>query len=176
MRAWMDAHPREVVTVIIQDEVSPADTATAFDRAGLTPLVHVPRPGQPWPTLGQMIDSGHRLVVMMENRGGGPAYPWLVPAFDFVQDTPYSNPTVADLRCERLRGTARSPLLLLNYWLGNGFRSLVTDARKINALGVLGPYLDRCRQERGMLPNFVAVNFYDEGDLFTAVDRLNGVG
>ena len=122
-----------------------------------------------------MIDSGHRLVVMMEKHGGGTANPWLVPAFDFVQDTPYSNPTVADLRCERLRGTARSPLLLLNYWLGNGFRSLVTDARKINALGVLGPYLDRCRQERGMLPNFVAVNFYDEGDLFPAVDRLNGV-
>jgi hypothetical protein len=26
-----------------------------------------------------------------------------------------------------------------------------------------------------MLPNFIAVNFYNEGDLFRVVDELNGV-
>jgi hypothetical protein len=121
-----------------------------------------------------MIDSGRRVVVMMERHGGGTAYPWLLPAFTYVQDTPFANPTAADLRCDRLRGTAASPLLLVNHWLAD-FRSLVTDARKINALPVLGPYLARCRQERGMLPNFVAVNYFDEGGLFRAVDQLNGV-
>jgi hypothetical protein len=174
VRAWLDAHPREVVTFIIEDAVTPADTAAVFDRAGLTPLVRTQPLGQPWPTLGQMIDSGHPVVVMMERHGGGSAYPWLLPAFSYVQDTPFTNPTVADLRCDRLRGTAESPLLLVNYWLAN-FRSLVTDARKINALGVLGPYLARCEKERGMLPNFVAVNFFEEGDLFRAVDQLNGL-
>jgi len=112
-------------------------------------------------------------VVMMERHGGGSAYPWLLPAFRYVQDTPFTNPTVADLRCDRERGTGDSPLLLVNYWLAN-FGSLVSDARTINALGVLGPYLARCEKERGMLPNFVAVNFFDEGDLFRAVDQLNG--
>jgi hypothetical protein len=174
VRAWLDAHPREVVTFIVEDVVTPADTAAVFDRAGLTPLVDTQDPGQPWPTLGQMIDSGRRVVVMMERHGGGTAYPWLLPAFTFIQDTPFTNPTLVDLRCDRKRGTDTSPLLLLNYWLAN-FDSLVTDARKINALPVLGPYLARCKQERGMLPNFVAVNFFDEGDLFRAVDQLNGV-
>ncbi len=175
VRAWLDAHPREVVTFIVEDQVTPADTAAVFDRVGLTPLVHTQQPGQPWPTLGQMIDSGRRVVVMMERHGGGTAYPWLLPAFAYVQDTPFTNPTAADLRCDRERGTAASPLLLLNYWLAN-FRSLITDARTINALPVLGPYLERCRRERGMLPNFVAVNFFDLGDVFRAVDQLNGVG
>jgi hypothetical protein len=161
---------------VIEDSVSPTDTAAVFDQAGLTPLVHTQAVGQPWPTLGQMIDSGHRVVVMMERHGGGAAYPWLLQAFEWVQDTPFSNPTVADLRCERKRGTASNPLLLLNYWLGNDFRSLVTDAQKINAHAVLAPYLARCRQERGMLPNFIAVNYFDQGDLFGAVDKLNGVG
>jgi hypothetical protein len=174
VRAWLDAHPREVVTFIVEDEVTPADTAGVFDRAGLTPLVHAQPLGRPWPTLGQMIDSGRRVVVMMERHGGGPAHPWLLPAFSYVQDTPFTNPTVADLRCDRLRGTADGSLLLVNYWLAN-FQSLVSDARKINALGVLGPYLARCEKERGMLPNFVAVNFFDQGDLFRAVDRLNGL-
>jgi len=26
------------------------------------------------------------------------------------------------------------------------------------------------------LPNYVAVNFYDQGDVFRVVDRLNGFG
>jgi hypothetical protein len=176
VRAWLDAHPREVVTVVIEDSVSPADTAAVFDRAGLLPMVHSQPAGRPWPTLGAMIDSGRRVVVMMERHGGGAAYPWLLPAFDWVQDTPFRNPTAADLSCRRERGAAGHPLLLVNYWLGNDFRSLVTDARAINALAVLGPYLAQCEAERGTRVNFVAVNYFDQGDLFRAVDELNGVG
>jgi hypothetical protein len=54
-------------------------------------------------------------------------------------------------------------------------RSLVTDARTINDRDVLLPELRRCESERGQLPNFVAVNFYDQGDLFRVIDTLNGV-
>jgi hypothetical protein len=38
------------------------------------------------------------------------------------------------------------------------------------------PYVERCRNERGRLPNYVAVNFYDQGGVFRVVDRLNGFG
>lgn len=174
VRAWLAANPREVVTFFIEDNVTPADTAALFDRAGLLPSVYTQAPGQPWPTLRQMIDSGRRLVVLMENHAGGATYPWLLPGFDWVQDTPFSNPTVADLSCARNRGSPSSPLLLVNYWLNN-YQALVSDARKINAHDRLWPYLMRCRQERGRIPNYVAVNFFDEGDVFRAVDQLNGL-
>jgi hypothetical protein len=175
VRDWLATHPREVVTLFVEDSVSVDDTVAVFDRAGLLPFVHTQQAGEPWPTLGQMIDSGRRVVVLLERGDGGSAHPWLLPGFAWTQDTPYSNPTAADLSCRRERGSASSPLLLLNYWLGNGFRSLVTDARAINAYDVLSPYVSRCREERGRIPNFVAVNFYDEGDLFRVVDELNGV-
>jgi hypothetical protein len=174
VRAWLDANPREVVSFFIEDYVTPADTAALFGRAGLLPYVFTPTGGQPWPTLRQMIDSGRRLVVLMENHGGGTAYPWLLPGFDWVQDTPFTNPTEADLSCAPNRGQPSNPLFLVNYWLSN-FRTLVSDAKKINAYAVLAPYLARCRQERGRIPNYVAVNFYDQGDVFRAVDELNGV-
>ena len=38
-------------------------------------------------------------------------------------------------------------------------------------------FLDRaleCEEEGNALPNFVAVDFYDIGDLFAVVDVLNG--
>lgn len=122
-----------------------------------------------------MISSGHRLVVLMERRGGGSEFPWLLQGFDWVQDTPYTNPTPASLTCRLNRGAKTNDLFMLNYWLAN-FDSLVTDARTINKFDVLWPYASRCERKRGQIPNFVAVNYASEGDLLRVVDKLNGVG
>jgi hypothetical protein len=175
VRSWLVAHPREVVTFFIEDEVTPADTAKVFRQAGLLPYVYTPSADGTWPTLGQMIDSGHRLVVEMERQGGGSTYPWLMQGFHWVQDNPFGSFSKADLSCAPNRGLPSSPILLINYWLTNDYRTLVTDSRKINPYAVLWPFVARCQQERGMLPNYVAVNFYNEGDVFRVVDQLNGV-
>ncbi|SFB93158.1 hypothetical protein SAMN04487968_102342 [Nocardioides terrae] len=180
MRSWLDAHPREVVTLVVQDEVSPADTAALIEQAGLLPDVYEPVAGDPWPTLGQMVESGKRLVVLMERHGGGSAYPWLLQGFDWIQDTPFLFRTPAALidgpdTCALNRGHADAPLLLLNHWVTDKSAE-VTNAGRVNAASVLGTRADACRKERGMLPNFVAVDFYDQGDLFGVVDRLNGFG
>ncbi|MFL6179609.1 MAG: hypothetical protein ACJ74E_07145 [Actinomycetes bacterium] len=171
---WMRDHPREVVTFFIQDTVTAEDTATLFSNAGLTPYVYTPTWGQPWPTLGQMIESGKRLVVLMENHDGGPDYPWLLRGFKWVQDTPYDTNRVPEFSCTRLRGKPNSPLFLVNHWLSNP-RSRAAVADKANSARVLGEHLRRCESERGMIPNFVAVDFYDHGSLFAQVDRLNGL-
>ncbi len=174
VRQWLAAHPREVVTIFVEDYVTPADTAQVFQQAGLLPSVYTPAADGRWPTLGQMIDSGHRLVVLMENHGGGAAYPWLMDGPDWVQDNPYGSRTASAMSCALNRGSASNSILLLNYWLTNDFRTLVTDARKVNAYSLMSPFVTKCRQQRGMIPNYVAVNFYNEGDVFRVVDELNG--
>jgi hypothetical protein len=174
VRAWLDAHPSEVVTLFIQDAVTPADTATAIDAAGLSRAVYRPTASDTaWPTLRTMIDSGQRLVVLMENEGGGTRYPWLLQGFDHVQDTGYDYPTAASFDCAPNRGVPDAPLLLVNHWL-SGFTRLYTDAQEVNAEEVLGARVEQCRTERAMLPNFIAVNWTDVGDLLPVVDRLNG--
>jgi hypothetical membrane protein len=179
VRGWLDAHPREVVTLFVQDEVSPADTAALIEQAGLLPDVYAPNGTDEWPTLGQMVESGKRLVVLMERRGGGAADPWLLQGFDQVQDTPFLFRSPAALvdgpdTCARNRGREDAPLLLLNHWVTDKTAE-VTNAERVNARAVLGARAEACRKERGMLPNFVAVDFYDRGDLFDVVDELNGV-
>lgn len=180
LRTWLDDNPREVVTLIVQDEVSPADTAALVEEAGLLPDVYEPLAGHEWPTLGQMIESGRRLVVLMENRGGGAADPWLLQGFDWIQDTPFLFRTPKALvqgegTCARNRGRDDAPLLLINHWVTDKTAE-VTNAQRVNARGVLGERVRRCRHERGMLANYVAVDFYDRGDLFAVVDELNGFG
>jgi hypothetical protein len=175
LEAWMTANPREVVTVFIQDATTPADTAAVFERAGLVDLAYVHTPGSPWPTLGEMVGSGKRLLVLMENEGGGMQYPFLHQGFDLVQDTGFTYATVDDFDCAPNRGGEDADLFLVNHWLSS-FTALVSNAQKANTEAVLGGRVRTCRDERGRIPNFVAVNWYDQGDLLQVVDQLNGVG
>ena len=45
----------------------------------------------------------------------------------------------------------------------------------MNAYDFLEPRVARCREQRGMLPNLVAVDFFREGDAARVVDELNRV-
>ncbi|WP_395692290.1 hypothetical protein [Nocardioides sp.] len=176
-RTWLEQHPTEVVTLFVQDEVSPADTADLIEKAGLLPYVYTPSGDPataPWPTLGQMIDSGKRLVVLMEKRGGGEEWPWLLQGFRWVQDTPYLFRSPAEFSCDRNRGPADAPLFLVNHWISDK-RATVSNAAKVNARGVLLRRVEQCERERDRPANFVAVDYYDQGDLMSVVDTLNGL-
>ncbi len=175
LKAWLDQHPRDVVTVFVQDATTPADTAAVFERAGLADMAYVHAPGTPWPTLQEMIDTDKRVLVLMENEGGGTQFPYLHQGFDLVQDTGYTYATVDDFDCAPNRGSSDADLFMVNHWLSS-FTALVSNAQKANAEEVLAARAAKCEQERGHIPNFVAVNWYDQGDLLRVVDELNGVG
>jgi len=174
VRAWMVAHPDEVLTLFIEDHVDPDRIAADVEAAGLADAVHHPALGEAWPTLAEMIRSGRRLVVMLEEGDGGESAPWLVNGFERTQDTPYTFPTVDDFSCDANRGPSDAPLFLLNHWL-SGFGSLVSDAELVNVADVLLTRARQCQDERGQISNFVAVNFVTIGDVQQAVDELNGV-
>lgn len=173
LRAWLLINPDEVVTLFIEDHVPATELAADIEAAGLLPFVHQPVNPDAWPTLGEMIRAGQRLVVMTEE-GRSPAHPWLLRGFEYTQDTPYTFPTVQSLSCGLNRGPDDARLLLVNHWL-SGFDSLVSNAQLVNTSEVLMTRLEECRDERGQIPNFVAVNFVVIGDLFDSVDQLNGV-
>jgi hypothetical protein len=175
LRAWMAGHPDEVVTLFVEDHVDADLIAADIVAAGLLPFVHEPVVGAPWPTLGEMVRSGRRLVVMLEEGNGGAEAPWLVNGFEITQETPYTFPTVESFSCDPNRGPSDAPLFQLNHWLA-GFTSLVTDAELVNERDVLLARAEQCAAERGQLPNLIAVNYVAIGDVFEVVDELNDVG
>ncbi len=175
LNSWMDAHPREVIVLFIQDTVTPADTAAVLEKAGLADKAYVHPDGAEWPTLREMIASNKRLLVLMENEGGGDAYPYLHQGFDLVQDTEYTFDSAADFDCSLKRGQPDSPLVSVNHWLAS-FSRLISSAEEVNAYDVLKPRIDECEIVRGRTPSMIAVNWYDRGDLFRVVNELNGVG
>ncbi|MGB8019989.1 MAG: hypothetical protein WCF04_02045 [Candidatus Nanopelagicales bacterium] len=174
LEGWMVAHPRDVVVLFIQDVVTPKDTARVLRSAGLDKLAYTHPDGAAWPTLRQMIDADQRLIVLMENHGGGAETPWLHQGFELVQDTEYTFDSVDDFTCTLKRGSADASLFSVNHWLAS-FAKLVSNAELVNAYDVLKPRIDECLEVRGRAPSMIAVNWYDRGDLFRVVDELNGV-
>jgi hypothetical protein len=102
--AWLAANPSEVVTLIIQNDVSGAQTESAFAEAGLNEMVYPPSsdPSAPWPTLGEMVRSNRRLVVFAEV-GSGPA-PWYRNFYQYGMKTPFAFTSPAAMTCAPHRG------------------------------------------------------------------------
>jgi hypothetical protein len=172
---FLAENPDEVVTLIIQDAVSPDETAAAFAAAHLDGFLHHHELGTAWATLGELIDRGERLVVFAEDEGPPPV--WYHQAFDHMQDTPYQFASVDAFDCTPNRGDPDAPLLLVNHWVSrpNHAPDRATAARA-NAHDVLVDRARACQQERGRMANYLAVDFSNVGDLMGAVDTLNGVG
>ena len=127
----------------------------------------------PLPTLRQMIDWGQRLVVFTES--GRPGVPWLHPAWDFMQETPYTFHTPADFSCKANRGPATAPFFQINNWIETTPAPRPSNAQIVNAYDVLLKRARACGAQRKQLPGIIAVDFYDAGDLFRVVRTLNGL-
>jgi hypothetical protein len=176
-RLFLETHPDDVVVLIIEDLVTPADTQEAFQDSGLDELVYTYEPGAAWPTLREMIESDKRVLVMAEDEGPPPE--WYLHAWDNTEETPYAFSDVAEFddesySCQPNRGEVDKPFFLLNHWVTRASPSRV-DAAIINDYDYFLERARQCAEEREQLPNFLAVNFYLNGDVFEVVDELNGV-
>ena len=73
VKTWLDGHANEVVTLLLtnQDSFSPESFGSVFKKVGLDSYAFVPQsspktlPVNQWPTMGELIASGKRLVVFL---------------------------------------------------------------------------------------------------------------
>ncbi|MEA2377750.1 MAG: hypothetical protein QOD13_1657 [Thermoleophilaceae bacterium] len=182
LRAFLVSHPGEVLVVINQDYVTPADYVGAIKDAGLEDLVYRGPVTGTWLTLREMIDRNQRVLFLAENHAG--AAPWYHLAYEQVtEETPYKFSKVPQLTdpdglaatCKPNRGPDHAPLFLVNHWISTDPLPLPSQATEVNARGPLLRRARECQDVRKHLPNLLAVNFYRRGALFRVVDTLNGV-
>lgn len=172
IRQFLVTHPHEIVTLILENRAPPAEIAQAMAEAGLGPYLYAHVPGQPFPTLREMVLSGKRLVLFTD-RGGG-VYPWMHALWDYCVETPWKAKKPTELTSQRNRGDARNPLFIVNHFLTWPVAS-TRLAHQVNHNPFLGSRVQRFVQETGRLPNFIVVDYYDIGNLFEVVDTINGL-
>ncbi|MDF1505487.1 hypothetical protein PYV61_21225, partial [Roseisolibacter sp. H3M3-2] len=174
LRGFLERRPNEVVLLVVEDYVAPADLARAVEAAGLARLVYRGAPGAPWPTLRELIARDERLVVLIESGRAG--VPWLLPAFGVMQETPYAFAAAGDtLSCAPNRGGSAGALLQVNHWITTAPAPLPSNAATVNALDALLERARRCERARGRRANVLAVDFYRTGELLRATRVLNGL-
>ncbi|HEY5142222.1 MAG TPA: hypothetical protein VII98_01855 [Solirubrobacteraceae bacterium] len=170
IRRFLDTHRSDVLQVIVEDYVPPRDIERAFERAGLVRYAAVLDRHAPLPTLGELVQENHRLVVFAEEDGGEPA--WYMPAFSFIQDTPLAAAGPGNVSCARFRGDADSPILLINHW-NIEFPPRPSLNAKINTADALHARVRGCEQAGRPRPGIIAVDFHERSAVVAVARELN---
>lgn len=172
--AFLGANPEEVLTIIYQDDLAVERIVADLEAAGLAGRTYAHDAGAPWPTLASMIDADTRLFVTAEV--GGPPPAWFHHVWDLTWDTPYTFHGIDEFSCELNRGSVDNDLFLVNHWVSTVIDTPSEESAPMaNAYDVLYGRASQCQREAGQRPNFVAVDFYEKGELFAVVRALNGL-
>ncbi|CAN8270279.1 unnamed protein product [Cochlearia groenlandica] len=181
-QVYLEKNKDAVVTLIIEDYVkSPNGLTKVFDASGLRnymfPVSRMPKNGEDWPTLDDMIKQNQRLLVFSSSPHKevteGIAFIWR-----YMVENQYGNGGMKNGECtNRPESTAMGDksrsLVLVNYFPDTA--DLIGSCKQNSA-----PLLDtvkKCQEVSGRWPNFIAVDFYkrsDGGGAPKAVDIANG--
>ncbi len=201
VREWVAAHPYDVVTILLGNgNYSTPDKYVPFiEASGITQFVYtpavVPMRADDWPTLGQLILSGQRVVMMLDYMANQTAYPWLMDEFGGMWETPF-DPVDPAFPCTVQRppglgdADARGRLYLMNHNLNAevsvlGQTVLVPAVSQLNVTngvegnGSLGMAAEGCREMWGRAPNVLNVDYYNygsyPGSVFEVAAAMNNV-
>ncbi len=173
IRDFLVAHPGEVLVIVIEDYVPPEQIAEAFEESGLGRLVYRGPTRPPWPTLREMIAKDQRVLVFAEKNSSG--VPWYHQAFEAMQETPYHFEAPEEFSCDPNRGGTDGSLFQINHWIDTTPTPKPSNAEIVNAREFLLARARQCQEERGLLPNIVAVDFAMTGDVVGVAAELNGL-
>jgi hypothetical protein len=169
IRRFLSDNPGEVILLFIEPYVPVEEVERALEETDLLSSAAGLRRDQALPTLGELVEAETRLVVLTEQGGG--ARPWYLDGFSFAQDTPLGATNASELSCGRFRGNPDSPIFLINHWIDT-FPPSPSRNERIGG-GTLEGRLQQCERQRRLLPNLVAVDFYERTEVMRIADRLN---
>jgi hypothetical protein len=175
VRAFLEVNPREIVTMVVETSLPAAEVAAVFSAAALDTQAVVQSRAATWPTLGELIQSGKRLVVLSEGDGERPS--WLLSLWDFAWSTSATLTAPEQMDCSLARGNRQNPLQLVRHYLvpdtpDGGARE--DSANIVNANPFLMDHLRACQVKNQRAPGLVAVDFYDVGDVVMAARNVAG--
>lgn len=79
IKLFLDTHPSELITVLLNDFVGDNHAVAAlFEKSGILPYAYAQDQTRAWPTLGELIASNKRLIVFTDSsHDTGDEYLWL---------------------------------------------------------------------------------------------------
>ena len=172
---FLDTHPNEVVTIILECNVSANDIEDEINSAGLSPYLYT-HTGT-WPSLQNMIDSNTRLVIFSDVDDASASQGWYHYMWDLMVETHYSINDINDFNCDFNRGDSLNDLFIFNHFVTNSVTGTgqQTESEQANSNPFLIDRILECQTEKGKFPNFITLDFYELGDGMAATNIINGI-
>ncbi|KAJ5921010.1 PLC-like phosphodiesterase [Penicillium verhagenii] len=191
---WIKKNPYDIVTVLIvnSDYVTPSNFTAPIKNSGLIDYVYepwsIPMSLDDWPTLSEMILTGKRAVVFMDYEADQSEYPYLLDEFSQMWETPFS-PVNRSFPCTAQRPVgitekeAKNRMYMANHNLNleiifDDIDILIPDSAEINVTnavsgyGSLGVMANNCRSDWDRPPNFLLVDYYNDGNFAGSVFKV----
>ncbi|KAB8233632.1 uncharacterized protein BDW43DRAFT_310982 [Aspergillus alliaceus] len=193
VKTWLDSHPNEVITLLLTngDSFPASRFGEVFTSAGIKDYAFVPSsspgvlPIESWPTLGDLISTGKRLVVFLDYGADTKTVPYIMDEFAYFFETPFdvTDASFSNCKIDRPPGApADGRMYIVNHFLDVDILGVLVPDRirapKTNAVsgkGSIGAQSNLCRSLYKRLPNVVLVDFVDQGEVMKAQSSLNGV-
>lgn len=198
---WISQHPFDVVTLLIgnSDFRNVTDYVEPLQQSGLSAYAYVP-PKIPmaiddWPTLSSMILTRKQVVIFMDYNANQTEVPYILDEFSQIWETPFS-PTNASFPCTQQRPPglsqqdAENRMYMANHNLNTEITALglsilvpttplINQTNGLNGSGSLGAMVDDCTARWPRPPNFLLVDYYNDGSyqgsVFESAARINNV-
>lgn len=201
VKDWVAEHPYDVVTVLLgngnysrPEQYVPHIESTGILRYVYTPP-KIPMARDDWPTLGEMIIKGERIVMYLDYDTNQTAFPWLMDEFSQIWETPF-DPIDQAFPCTVQRPPDLSPediqkrMYIMNHNLNVEVSLLgssivvpaVTQLTVTNGLegfGSMGLAANNCLSDWGYPPSVLNADFYNygsyNGSVFQVAAMMNNV-
>lgn len=177
IKIFLDNNPNEIISIIFESYITSNALGDALNVAGLMPFLFEKDSITDWPTLQEMIDMDKRLVVFSESDNGNPTQLWYHYIWNHAVETDYANNAISDFSCEFNRGDPANDLFILNHFITDATLGvgLPLEAETVNANPYFINRVLQCQTEAGKFPNFIAVDFYEQGNSLSVVNAMNGL-
>ena len=195
IKGWLDENPNEVVTLVfVNTGVSLTKWAQAYYITGLDIMSYIPPRYkwhgnmhiEDWPTVAEMVQANQRVVTFLAGGANQFRVPYLLPEFRYIFETNFGIESPDHYSCysarpPRGRRFVPRKLSLVNHFLYARFLGFrypnASYAGTTNSAGFhtgeLGEHAVRCREWYQRRPNFLLVDFFNEGDVFDVEYGMN---
>ena len=180
LRSFLISHPREVITLFIEDDTESIENLTsAVEESGTSSYLYQQDVNLPWPYLKDLIEKDKRLVIFVHSSlddgrvelgnsryfNSFSEFVWSSRYhFESVDDLIHDEPKSSDLTGQAFTDRNKSPqnkLWVLQHFITPAIAGNPNYALEVNKLKPLKGRVERYRKLLGTNPNFIWVDFYE---------------
>lgn len=175
IKTFLDNNLNEVVTIILECYVSASDIESELIDAGLFSYLYAKPIGQDWATLQEMIDNNTRLIVFSDQNDAAPGQEWYHYMWDNMVETHYTVNDPSEFTNDYNRGDSLNDLFIFNHFVTDALLGTGQESQSVivNEYGFLFNRISAHYNDYSKFPNFITLDFYDQGDGLVVVDAIN---